>query len=587
MPLLATLLAIAVVLFVSEAYSADQVAIMVMAALIVTGLVPLKEGLAGFSSTATITVGAFFVITMAIRKTGALAYLTQKLTERVGNRPRVLLAAIIGMSALSSTFLHATGVVAVYMPVVIEAARKLKQSPSKYLIPLSYAAQFGGVCTLLGTTSNLVVSGVMTDHRMRPIGMFELTPLGLTLLAVGATYLLLLGWRLIPARRSEDELGAAYGLDPYLTELVVSPTSSVAHKSLSDAGLRDAGICVLEILRGPERLWNPVAQTVIEPGDVLVAKVTLPDMIDAYQRLGLELPPDVHVREDLLEPREARLVEVVLSANARILGKTIRQVRFAERYGVSVLAIKRRSQIRMTDLRKVRLRENDTLLVQGVREAIDDMARHAGFIILSHVDTPRMRKRQLFVVGAVMAGVVIATASHRVDVTVAALTGAAVLLAARVLKTQEAYDAVHWKVIFLIVGMVPLGTAMERTGMAAYLAAVIKTQLSAHPQMLLSGVFLVTMVVTSFVTHVATAMLMTPLVLSLAAATGLDPRPFCVAVIFAADTSFSTPVGYQTNAMIYGPGGYKFRDFIKVGVPLNLIFWGICSWMIPRLWPLH
>jgi di/tricarboxylate transporter len=590
--LLVAIVVVAAILFVTETYTADVVSLLIMTTLVVTRLVTVEQGLSGFSNEATVTVAAFFVITHAIRNTGILTVVAEKLTARAGTSPRRLLAIIIPLASLSSSMLHATGVVAVYMPIVIEAARKMKASASRFLIPLSYAAQFGGVCTLLGTTSNLVVSGIMVSRGMEPLGMFEITKLGLSLFVVGYLYLLLVGWRLVPSRQTDVAEEGGEVLEPYLTELTVAPSSSLVGRSLSEADLRNAaGVDVLAIHRGERRIEQPRARERLEPGDVLVAKATLQNMLDAYARLGLELPPevDVGVQEGgEVVARPVRLIEVLVTQEAHgILHRSVRQSHFAERWDVSVIGIRRRGKSLTGDMRDIRIRPNDTLMVQGAPEAIARLADDPGFVTLSLVPTPRLRKRRLITLLVLLAGIVGTSATHLVPIAVSTLAAAVFILASRMMTAEQAYDAVQWKVIFLIGGIVPLGLALEQWGVAGAFAGTLRAAVGANPWILLSLVYLVTMIVTEFVTHVACAMIMAPIAITVATAAGLDPRGFCVAVIFAADTSFSTPVGYQTNAMIFGPGGYRFFDFTRVGLPLNILFWLLSSWLIPLFWPLH
>lgn len=589
--MLVAIIVVAAVLFVTEAYSVDVVAVLIMISLMVTGLVSVNEGVSGFSSNATITVAAFFVITTAIRNTGALALLGERLTAMAENRPRRLLAIVIAMAGASSSFLHATGVVAIYMPVVISAARQVRESASRYLIPLSYAAQFGGVCTLLGTTSNLVVSGIMVGRGMAPVGMFEITRLGLILFALGLTYLLFVGWHIIPSRRQNLALETEYGLDQYLTELSVAPHSPIVGRTLAEADLRNAaGIDVLVIQRGEERTENPRARHRIRSGDVLLCKVTLGDMINAYGRLGLQLPPELQfsvTRDGRPVQSSVRLIEIQVAPNADVVGRSVRESRFGERFDVSVLGMKRPGRTSTADLRDEPIRANDTLLVQGSRRALSRLQNNDRFLILSNVATPSIRKRRLVVLILLLAGIVVCTAAHMVPIELSTTVAAGIVLGGRVMSAEEAYRSMNWKVIFLIAGMVPLGIALDKWGVAASVAGAVQHLVGNRPWMLLSLVYLMTMLVTEFVTHVACAMLMAPIAISVALTCGLDPRPFCIAVIFAADTSFSTPVGYQTNAMVFGPGGYRFIDYTRVGLPLNLLFWLTSSWLIPLWWPLH
>ncbi|MBM3465465.1 MAG: SLC13 family permease, partial [Armatimonadetes bacterium] len=367
--MLLAIIGIAAVLFVTEAVAVDVLCLSIAAALMLTGLVNVKEGLSGFSSEATVTVAAFFVLAKALARTGAPALVAQRLVGLTRGHPRRFLGSLMVLAAASASLLHVTGVVAVYLPVVMDAARTLRANPSKFLIPLSYAAQFGGVCTLLGTTSNLVVSAIMVQHGMQPIGMFEITALGLSLFCGGFLYLLFVGWHLLPDRAVDRDLPHAYGLDRYLTELVVSPKSPLNGKTLRESDLRArAGLHVIEIIRGSDRISSPIPREILHTGDILRVKATLDDMMQAATRLGLELPPDVQLHPESMTPVSTRMAEAIVSAGSAAVRRTIRDLEFRERYGVSVLAVKRRGKTTLTDLRDVPLRRNDTLLLQGTRD---------------------------------------------------------------------------------------------------------------------------------------------------------------------------------------------------------------------------
>lgn len=585
--LLIAIITVAAVLFVTELVPVDVLSLALAVILMLTGLVTVQQGLSGFSSEATVTVAAFFVLASALSRTGFPTRVAQRLVALTRSHPLRFLAALMPLSALSASFLHVTGVVAVYLPVVLDAARALRTSPSKYLIPLSYAAQFGGVCTLLGTTSNLVVSAIMVAQGMAPIGMFEITGLGLTLFVAGFLYLLLVGWHLLPDRPAERDLPRAYGLDRYLIELVVTPHSSLRGNTLGKSDLRArAGLHVLEIVRGELRLTSPSPREVLQAGDLLRVKATLDDVMQRAARLGLALPDSPPHEPSPAAPVRLRLVEALVSSGSSVVRRTVREVEFRGRYGVSVLALKRRGRITLTDLRDVPLRRNDTLLVQGTVTDLRRLQDSPDFIVLSRVAVPAVRQRNAYLAIATLLGVVVATTFHVVPIAVSTMVAALFLVGAGVMTNRQAYECIEWRVVMMVAGVIPLGVAVSNQGVAQWVAQGVISVVGKDPWMLLCASYFATMVVTEFVTHVACAVLMTPIVISIAVSAGLDPRPFCIAVIFATDTSFSTPVGYQANAMIFNTGGYRFSDFLRVGLPLNLLFWMLSSILIPKMWPL-
>jgi di/tricarboxylate transporter len=574
----------AVVLFATEKLSMDVVALLVLGALTVTGLVTPAEGISGFSNPATLTVAAMFVLGAGLNRTGALAALGQALI-RHGRTELWLLLLVMAGAALVSPFINNTATVAVFLPLVTGAAASRKISASRLLIPLSFASQFGGVCTLIGTSTNLLVSSIAARSGVGAFGMFEFTGLGLVMVAAGLVYFLVLGRWLLPRRRPEP-LTEAYGLGEYIAELRVAAGSPLLGKTVIEARLGEVhDITVLEILRGDRKIWFPPDEPLRE-GDVLLVRGAVKELFKLKNSVGLELEPAFKLQDQQLRGEEMELVEVLLQPQSRLARHTLKEIDFHWRYKTVVLALHRRGTVLRDKLAKVPLRSGDALLLLGSGPAIARLRDDDNFVVLEpRRDLVLDRRKAPLALGIV--GLVVLLAALKVfPIVVTALLGCAAMVLARCLRPQDAYRAIDWKVIVLLAGILPLGMALEKTGAARTLVDFgLGAAHGASPVIVLTVLYLLTALLTEFMSNNAAAVLLAPLAISTAHQLGLDPKPFLVAITFAASTSFATPVGYQTNTMVYNAGGYRFSDFLKVGIPLNVIFCALAAYFIPKFWP--
>ncbi len=584
--LVLALVAVVMVLFVSERFSVDLVALLALAVLLLLGLVTPEEGISGFSNPATITVGAMFVLSAALQKTGAVQSLGWMLI-RLGRKRGVLLLAVILTTAVVSAFINNTAAVAVFLPLVLGVSSRRKLPASKLLIPLSYASQFGGVCTLIGTSTNLLVSSISDKAGYGAFSMFEFAPLGLILVGAGVVYFLSVGQWLLPARRT-DELTKTYQLGEYITELRVLPESSLIDKTLRESRfgeLHDA--TVLEILRDKKKIWSPHREPVQE-GDILLVRGRIKELMDMKSSQKLEIEPEFKLKDESLQAEDLKLVEALVSPTSRLIDRTLAELDFRRRYNAIVLAIQRRDQTVREKLNSLRLRFGDALLLQAPSEEINRLRRDNDFIVLEEVEEPVLRPRKGPLALAIIAAVVVTAAVGQLPILVAALLGVLALVLTRCLTLEEAYAAVDWKVVFLLAGILPLGIALEKSGAAELISTKgLHSVAGLGPVAVLAAIYLLTAILTEFMSNNAAAVLLAPIAISTAHTLQLDPKPFLMAVCFAASTSFATPVGYQTNTMVYHPGGYRFTDFTKVGLPLNLIFWALAVLFIPIFWPFH
>jgi di/tricarboxylate transporter len=576
----------AVVLFATERLPVDMVALVVMTTLLLSGIVTPAEGLAGFSNPATVTVGAMFVLSAALSKTGALNSIGTLLV-RVGRHSFWLaLVSMMVFVGVVSAFVNNTAAVAVLMPMMLGLARDINVSPSKLLMPLSFASMFGGVCTLLGTSTNILVSSIAEQHGQPPFRMFEFAPFGLVLFGAGLLYMVTLGVRLIPARRAGDDLTESFGMGEYLTDVVLLPESASVGRALAESPLvRELNVSVLEVFRGGERTSVPPAEMKLEAGDVLRVRTDVRRIRELQGRVGVQLKPGMKWREEDLESEGAALVEAVVALNSPLEKRTLKETDFRSAFGGTVLAIRHRGQLLHENISTTPLVAGDALLVEVRRDRLDELKRSNAFLLVSEVGLPETDPTKTLPTLLIIAGVVAAAASGLLPIVVAGVAGGVLLILTRCLTVDEAYRAIEWRIIFLLAGVLSLGVAMEKSGAARLISEALITGVGGWgPVALVSAFYLLTSLLTETMSNNATAALVAPIAVAAAAALGVDARPFLMAVAFAASASFMTPVGYQTNTLIYGPGQYKFADFLRVGAPLNLMFWLLATLLIPRIW---
>jgi len=608
---------VALVLFVWEPIPIDVTAIGVLVALVAFGdwtELTLQEGLSGFSSPATIAVLAMFVLSEGIRRTGLVSVIGHAIADRYGDDPFRQLVAVLGLAGGSAGFVNNTPVVAVMIPMVDELANRTGTSPSKLLMPLSFAAMMGGTLTLIGTSTNLLASDVYDQlgPQYEPFSMFEFTALGLLVLAVGSLYLFFVAPRLIPERiAAREPLTEEFGMTEYLTEVLVREDAEVVGQTVEES-LRelDVDADIVQLVRADVAFSEPLATKVIRRGDVLVLRTDRESLVTIIEHEGLELAPDAEAEGDSPEERaetaadtetvtdeqltadadeveevdDHRLVEVVIAPDSGLVGETLETLAFRQRYDASVLAIRRGGKVIHARMDERKLRGGDTLLVQASEETVRQLAAHREFVVAGEFDLPEYRKEKLPLALGILGGVVAVAALGITSIALAALAGVVGMVVTRCLQPGELYDAVDWNVIFLLAGLLPLGLAMEQTGAAAFIAGHVVESAGGLTPLLLLGVFyLLTAGLTNVVSNNASVVLLIPVAVDVAVATGSDPFAFAIAVTFAASMAFMTPMGYQTNLMVYGPGGYRFTDYLRVGGPLQLLLavvtvlgiWGI------------
>ena len=571
-----------VVLFVSEKYRLDIVAMLGLGVLLALGLVTLEDGFSGFSNPATLTVAAMFVLSAGLQKTGATAVVGRMMVRFSRNHFTALVVIMVAVTVMSA-FVNNTAAVAVFIPLVTILATRRKIAASKLLIPLSYASQFGGVCTLIGTSTNLLVSSISAEAGYGEFSMFEFSRMGLILFAAGVAYFLIFGRWLLPDRQPH-ELATSYHLGEYVTELRIRHKSPLVGKSVLESRLgEDHDIRVLGVLNAGEEGWAPLRR-VLQPDDVLLVHGSLPDLMRLRGTMGLRIDADFKLRDETLQSEDLRLVEALVAPGSDLIGHTLKEVDFRNRYKALVLAMQRRGKTINDRLGSVRLGLGDALLIQAHGTQIRELRRDADFIVLGEVPGGTLRHKAPLAIGILLAVVGLA-AFDVVPIPVTAVLGCVALVMTRILEPEDIYRSINWQVIFLLAGVLPLGIAMHTSGAAGFLASqVVSLVGDMGPVAVLAAIYLLAAIMTETMSNAAAAVLLAPIAISTAGHLGVDPKPFLMAITFAASTGFSTPVGYQTNTMIYNPGGYRYTDFLRAGMPLNILFCILSTIFIPRLW---
>jgi di/tricarboxylate transporter len=585
----ATVLAVlllAVVLFVTEKLRVDLVALLVMGLLLFSGIITPSQGLAGFSNSATVTVASMFVLSAGLFKTGAVSFLGDFVSRVFKSGFWIGIVAVMLVVGILSAFINNTPVIAIFLPILLGAARETGISASKILMPVSFASMFGGVCTLIGTSTNILVSSIAEKNGLRPFRMFEFAPLGLMMFGLGTLYLVLAGIRLIPNRRRGGDLIEEFALNEYLTEIVILENSISAGCRIRDAPLvHELDISIIKIDRGDRSLTLPSADEILLVDDILIVRCDIDKIRALQEREGVQFKPQAKWGDEGLSTEDYRLIEAVIAPNSDLVGSTLEKSRFREKFGATVLAIRHRDTLLREKLSDTVLGAGDLLLIEIRRDRLGEFKRSGDFIVTSEMETTEFRrKKTIFAVG-IVACVVASATLGLAPIVVSALLGAIALVLSGCISLEEAYDAIEWKIIFLLAGVLSLGTALEQSGAAALLSANMLTYVGVlGPVALVSAFYLLTSILTETMSNNATAALLAPIAIATAKTLGLDATPFLMAITFAASASFMTPVGYQTNTMIYGPGGYKFIDFVKVGTPLNIMFWVLATLLIPVFW---
>jgi len=569
-------------LFASEKLRIDLVALMVLCALLVLGIITPAEGLSGFSNEATITVAAMFALSLGIDRAGALEPL-MRLLSRI-RRPSLLALAFMVAIAPIGAFVKNTALVATFLPLALRVCQRTGAPPGRVLMPMAYAAQMGGVCTLLGTSSNLLADSIAREHGLAGFGVFEFTHLGAILAVFGIAYLVVIGRWMLPDRTDTIETEDS-DIGKYVAELRLPATSPLVGSTIAAARLGDVyGVHPLELLRGDKHMWSPRSQT-LAADDVLLVRGEWDKIVDFRKRAGLA---DAATQRDIGGGNAQRvLVEVMVAPASSAEGRCIGELDFAWRYDATVLAIHRRGDVLRASLRDCTLEVGDVLLMLVDHDAVARLRNDDRLVVLGEREQAPRSPRKAFIAIGILLMVVISAGMHWLSIPVAALAGAVAMGLAGCYGRKDAYLGIDWKIIIMLGAILPLGIAIEKTGLSAVVVEGGMAMVGDHgPMAGLLMVYLLTALLTELMGHNPSVVLMGGIAISVAHSMGVDPRPFIVCVAFAAATSFATPVGYPTNTMVYYAGGYRFTDFMKIGIPLIAMFCVLSMILIPRFWPL-
>lgn len=574
----------AIVLFASEKVRIDLVALIVLVLLVGLGLVSPGEALAGFSNEATVTVAAMFALSIGIERSGALEPLGRALARI--RKPWLLTFALMLAIAPMGAFVKNIALVATFLPLALRVCERSGTSPGRVLMPMAYAAQMGGVCTLIGTSSNLLADSLAQQHGLPPFGVFEFTRMGALLAVVGIVYLMLVGRWLLP-REIHPNAPAQAEIGKYVTELKLKNSSPLVGQTITDAQLGEKyGVYPLELLRGDQHLWSPRSQR-LQAGDVLLVRGDWERIEDLRARADLQIDPENRYGREHDNARV--LVEVMIRPDDNVInGRTFDELEFGHGDAAIALAIQRRGRILHEKLKDVRLAAGDVLLLLVGDAAIASLRDDERFVVLSEREDMRRTPRRAIAAALIMAAVVVVSGMRWLPIPVAAIAGAVAMAIAGCFGRKDLYEGMDWKIVILLAAILPLGTAIENSGLSQHVVEAGMQLVGAHgPLAALLMVYLLTALLTELMGHNPSVVLMVGIAISVAHSVHADPRPFVVAVAFAAATSFATPVGYPTNTMVYYAGGYRFTDFMKIGIPLIALFCALSMVLIPHFWPLQ
>lgn len=587
------LLLVAVALFATEKIPVDVVGILLVIGLILTGVLSVQEGLSGFGDNVIITIGGLFVLTGGLVKTGLVDLIGRRLYRIAGSNEFLLTVLIMLVAAVSASVLKNTTTTAMFLPVVIGLADRAKIPPSKLLMPLAFGAILGGSCTLIGTSTNLAVSGAIQRYGMQPYSMFELTPVGIITVGVGLIYMLFIGRKLLPARGGEESLTEQYSMREYISELLVLPDSHLIGKTLGEANINlELDLNVLGIIREGEQRIAPRSDERIEEDDLLIVEGKLANILNVKSEAGLEIKADFKLNDRDLESGDIELFEVMVMRDSPIVGQNLKTLNFRQNYDLTVLAINRHGETFLDKISSVKLRFGDVLLVQGKRKIIEPFVVEGEMLLLEDVSAGSMRtEKRRWAIAAF--GVFLALSlsklvtGYEIPLAVAVLLGVLLLLATKTIRYNELYSLIDFRLLVMIACMMSFGVAMEKTGTDKFLADLIVTYFQQYGDIaVLGGFFILTVALTQPMSNQAAALVVLPVAVKTAVALGLNPRTFAVAITYAASFSFITPLE-PACVLVYTPGRYRFMDFVKIGTILTIVVFIVAIVLVPVFWQLR
>ena len=585
-----------VVFFVMEILPIEVTAMGAIGLLLLFDVLSWQEAISGFSNPAVITIGAIFIMSRALVKTGFLEVFADFLAKKGGNQKWLTIFIFLLTVSIISGFINNTAAVAIFIPLAIDLCQRFRISPTKILLPLSYAAIFGGTLTLIGTSTNLIVSSVMEEFNMTPFSMFEFTKLGVIFLVLGTLYNLIISKWFMPSRSIISSLTRKYHMGSFLTEFKIGENSPLIGHSYGEMEIAQKyNLQVYKIIRDSKNIRFNLHNIIIHKDDIFLVQINVKEMLKFKDDMKVLLLSDVKMNQAELSGKNHVIVEGIVSQQSALIGKTLQEFDFRSRFGSFVLAVKRQRELLRNKIAHIRLKFSDTLLIMVPKERLDILRTSNDLIVLEELDIHLRYERYWWFSILVIPAVMLLATFGVIPIVKGAVLGAILLLVLRSLSIQDAYESISWSVIFLIASLIPLGTAIHNTNLDKnigdliyVLGALIGGVENVNPIIILAVLYGVTFILSAFVSNAAVAVMLTPigiLLASLIGDNGIDSRPFLVAICFGASCSFMTPMGYQTNMMVYGPGQYRLKDFFQMGIPLTIIFWLAAVYWIPKFWP--
>ncbi len=577
----------AVVLFATEKLRVDVIALLVLISVTLTGLIEPQQAFSGFANPAVITVWAVYIVSGGLFATGIAGMLGERILTIAGNSESRLIAVLMLGAGLLSAFMNNIGATAVLLPAAVGISRRSHIPLSKLLIPLSFASLLGGNMTMIGTPPNVLASNLLTEKGLPGLQFFDFTPTGVVVFMAGTLYMILIGRHLLPTRQQQD-IQEAYNLREYFSEVRILQQCRLVGKTLAESRLgSDYDLNVIAIIDLDNHRRIPNRDHTFQEGEILVVEGKLEDLMRAKETLGFAIEAEHKLELSEMTGEEEVTVEAVLAPRSRITGKTLRETHFRDRYGFTALAIHRQGRVILERLRDVRLQFGYTLLLRGRKSQLASLQSSEDFLLLEPVNYTSRRLTKAPLAGGILLLVLALTMIAQLHISLAMVIGAVLMVMTGCLTMDEAYQSIDWRSVFLIAGMLPLGLAMENTGTARFLSErIIQLVGSLGPLAVLAGIYILASLITEPMSNAAAAVLMVPIGIDAALSLGADPRPFVLAIVIGASTSFLTPVGHQSNILVMQPGGYRFTDYTKVGAPLNVVLLIAIMIFLPLIWPL-
>ena len=561
------LLALMLTFFIIEIIPVEVTALAIAVLMMIVGVLPSEEFLSILSNPAPWTIMAMFVLSGALVRTGVLNKVGNFISKNSKTKPKLVIGLLAFITLFASAFINNTPVVVILIPIVMKLASELNSPSSKYLIPLSYLAIMGGMLTLIGTSTNLLIDGVAQTYNLEPFGMFEITPIAIVLAVFGICYLFLFSPLLLPKRTSMTEILSSRDNMSFLTEVIIPRGSPLINQIPAETIMfkRD-GMRIVDILRNENSLGGISSKLSFQAGDRVILRTQMGEL------MGLKESDDLRM-VDTLPSKQTITVETLIPPGCRLVGRSLGQLRLRRRFGVYALAIHRRSKNIGKQLENVVIRVGDTLLIEGTNEDIQKLALDVDLVILAEPNVRAYRRKHAPLVISTLFGLVLFVAFGMAPLFIVSLSAVAFVLCTRCIDVEEAYEFIDGKILVLIFSMLAIGRSLELNGVISGFTQLIEPNLHLFPlPIILWMLYLFTSILTEAVSNNAVAVVITPIAISLASSLGEDPRPFVMVIMIAASASFATPIGYQTNTMVYSPGGYKFTDVVRVGIPLNFMF---------------